>query len=127
MDRIDLTIDVLPVPVDDLQKEPNLQREKSNDIRNRVIRARERQSKRFTGLKIRTNKEMNVKHIDLFCKLDTQSSQLLRQAVTHLDLSARSYHRVIKVSRTIADLAGENDIMTRHIAEALQYRQNIGV
>ena len=127
LDRIDLTIDVLPVPVDDLQKEPNLQREKSNDIRNRVIRARERQSKRFTGLKIRTNKEMNVKHIDLFCKLDTQSSQLLRQAVTHLDLSARSYHRVIKVSRTIADLAGENDIMTRHIAEALQYRQNIGV
>ena len=81
---------------------------------------------RFTALPIRTNKEMNVKHLDTLCPLDRDSEKLLLQAVDRLGLSARSYHRTIKVARTIADLAGSKEISLPHIAEALQYRQTIG-
>jgi magnesium chelatase family protein len=125
LDRIDLTIDVQPVPIEDLQKPPDKQSETSATILARVIKARQLQVNRFKKLSISTNKEMNVKHIDNLCALDKTSQQLLRQAVNHLNLSARGYHRTIKVARTIADLEESEAIESKHIAEALQYRQNI--
>jgi magnesium chelatase family protein len=90
-----------------------------------VVSARERQRARFKDLPISTNKEMNVKQIDRLCPLNKASEALLKQAVNRLGLSARSYHRTIKVARTIADLAGSEKIETTHVAEALQYRQDL--
>jgi len=126
LDRIDMTVNVQPVPIEDLQR-PAAQTEESAAILQRVVSARTRQLKRFARLQIRTNKEMNVKHIDQLCPLDETSKQLLRQAVRNMGLSARAYHRTIKVGRTIADLAGKEKIGASHIAEALQYRQTQGL
>lgn len=126
LDRIDLKIDVQPVPVSDLQRTTSDRAEPTTAILKRVLSARERQGKRFAGLRIRTNKEMNVRTLETLCPLDSASEQLLLQAVQKMGLSARSYHRTIKVARTIADLAGNERIETPHIAEALQYRQNVG-
>jgi magnesium chelatase family protein len=125
LDRIDLTIDVQPVPIADLQRKPDARAESSASIRERVIRARHLQRERFAGMGIGTNKEMNVKQIDTLCPLDAESEKILRQAVERLGLSARSYHRTIKVARTIADLQGDPTLRPMHIAEALQYRQSI--
>ncbi len=128
LDRIDLTIDVLPVPIDDLQqKNPKTTGDTSAVILDRVVRARALQRERFSKLPITTNKEMGIREIREFCILDPSSEALLKQAAERLHLSARSYHRIIKVSRTIADLAGSYRIQATHIAEALQYRQNIGL
>jgi magnesium chelatase family protein len=125
LDRIDLTIDVQPVDIEDLQKAPDENAERSSVILDRVVRARKRQSNRFKDFPISTNKEMNVKLIDTLCVLDEPSKQLLKTAVSRLGLSARAYHRTIKVARTIADLADKEELEAGHIAEALQYRQSI--
>lgn len=125
LDRIDLTIDVQPVPIGDLQKKPGEGTETSAQILERVKRARDMQSARFAKSPIRTNREMSVKEVDRLCPLKPESAKLLRQAVERLGLSARSYHRTIKVARTIADLAGSKEIETPHVAEALQYRQTL--
>jgi magnesium chelatase family protein len=125
LDRIDLTIDVQPVLIDELQRAPSTSGDSSAVIKARVTAARNRQAKRFAGMQIRTNKEMNVKQIDELCPLDETSKKILRQAVERLGLSARSYHRTIKVARTIADLADEDSIAASHVAEALQYRQSL--
>ena len=125
LDRIDLTIDVQPVPIEDLQKKPDENTETSSTILDRVLRARKRQETRFHTMPISTNKEMNVKHIDTLCVLDEASKQLLKSAVDRMGLSARGYHRTIKVARTIADLEDCDALDASHIAEALQYRQSI--
>ncbi len=127
LDRIDLTIDVQAVEIADLQGKKNPNAETSATIRLRVARARERQQKRLQGKGISTNKEMSVRDIEELCPLDTKSALLLRQAAERLSFSARTYHRTIKVARTIADLAGSEEIGVTHIAEALQYRQSVGV
>jgi len=125
LDRIDLTVNVAPVPLEDLRRPARAGVETSVQVLERVLTARRRQAQRFALLPISTNKEMGVREIDRLCPLDTACGQLLNQAVDRLKLSARSYHRTIKVARTIADLAGAEEIDVSHVAEALQYRQAI--
>jgi len=120
LDRIDLYVNVPPVRVEKLSADKRAARflEKSEKIRERVIAARQRQEKRL-GI---TNAEMKNKQIRRFCPLDDDCELLLKQAVSQFQLSARGYFRIIKIARTIADLAGKESIGQNHIAEALQYR-----
>ena len=101
------------------------QSESSATIQKRVQRARDLQLKRFKGMKITSNAEMNNKQLKAFCNLDDQSILLLKQAISKLNLSARAFHRVIKIARTIADLENSEKIKSNHIAEALQYRPQV--
>ncbi len=127
LDRIDLTIDVQAVPIEELEKPPHKDVERSADILARVTEARKKQEERFENFPISLNNEMSVKHIDNLCELGEEARALLRKATEKMNLSARAYHRVIKVARTIADLAGDEDIGTEHVGEAVQYRQGIGI
>lgn len=120
LDRIDLHIEVPRLSFDKLQEKTV--EEKSVDIRSRVEQARKIQLLRFKELNIVTNSEMSSADIKNFCKLDEACSELLRNAVSALKLSARGYHRIIKVARTIADLTESENIRPEHIAEAVQYR-----
>jgi magnesium chelatase family protein len=117
LDRIDIQIEVPAVPQEDLLKQTN--GESSAVIKNRVEAARQRQLARQG----KPNAQLTVSEIDSFCAPDLQSETLLRQAITRLNLSARAYHRVLKVARTIADLEGSESIQISHIAEAIQYRR----
>jgi len=121
LDRIDIHIEVTPVPFEKLSDERK--GETSVEIRERVTRARERQSERFKESDVvHYNAQMNTKQIRKYCKLDEASMQLLKTAMERLNLSARAYDRILKVSRTIADLEGAIDISGAHISEAIQYR-----
>ena len=121
LDRIDIHIEVTPVPFAKLSEEQK--GESSIAIRKRVTKAREIQSNRFTHLEnVHYNAQMNVKQIGIFCKLSEESKTLLKTAMEKLTLSARAYDRILKVSRTIADLANAQNISPDHIAEAIQYR-----
>jgi magnesium chelatase family protein len=119
LDRIDIHIEVTPVPFSKLSDEG----EPSVAIRERVTKAREIQSNRFKKIEnIHYNAQMNVKQIRTFCKLSEESKNLLKNAMEKLNLSARAYDRILKVARTIADLANSTEILPDHIAEAIQYR-----
>ena len=122
LDRIDLHIEVPAVKVEKLTDGVGEKTKNSNEIKKEVQKARDFQTKRFKSTKITCNAEMGTRDVKEFCSLSKECLNLLRQAVTTFQLSARSYYRLIKVSRTIADLAGEKEISPAHLAEALQYR-----
>lgn len=120
LDRIDLHVEVPRLKFEKLSETTFT--EKSADIRERVEKARSIQKERFQGSQIVTNSEMESEFIKKFCVLDESCVALMRRAVSNLHLSARSYYRIIKVARTIADLSQNQPIKPEHIAEALQYR-----
>lgn len=121
LDRIDIHIEVTPVPFEKLSEDRK--GESSVDIRKRVTAARERQTQRFADSNaVHYNAQMNTKQISKYCVLDEPSKGLLKTAMERLNLSARAYDRILKVSRTIADLEGSASIKGSHISEAIQYR-----
>ena len=120
MDRIDLHVEVTPVGREEMSSDEVA--ESSASIRERVMRAREVQARRFQGLGIYTNTMMSSSMLRKFCPLSPDARRLLDAAMERLQLSARAYDRIIKVARTIADLEGAADIQPLHISEAIGYR-----
>lgn len=121
LDRIDLHIEVSPVPFEKLSNE--IPAENSKSIKLRVQKARNIQIDRYQlDDKTHYNAQMDVKHLKKYCKLAPSTKNLLKKAMESLNLSARAYDRILKVSRTIADLDNSENIETQHIAEAIQYR-----
>ncbi len=125
MDRIDLHIELPPVPVDKLMD--GIKSETSQKVRVRVQKARDHQTRRFTKTNLTCNSDMTAKVLKELVPLTGECMNLLRQAVNTLHLSARNYTRVIKVARTIADLNEEKTVKLEHLAEALQYRQKLAL
>ncbi|MEO2069360.1 MAG: ATP-binding protein [Desulfurobacteriaceae bacterium] len=120
LDRIDIHIPVPAVKPEDLKNKEG--GEPSEKVRERVLKAHEIQKKRFKNLKINFNSQMGRKEILKFCKMEDEAETLLNTATKALGLSARSFNRVLKLSRTIADLDGSDLILRKHVAEALSYR-----
>ncbi len=120
LDRIDIQIEVTPVKYQKLNN--NSKEESSEEIKLRINKARKIQHERYLNDGIYSNSQLTPKLIEKYCKLDSQSKELLENAFKKLGLSARAYTRILKVSRTIADLAGSVNIQKAHIAEAIQYR-----
>lgn len=121
LDRIDLHVEVVPVSFSELNRmEPG---PSSQSIRDRVIKAREIQIARYAGeSSVHCNAQMKSRHIRTYCRLDEASRAILSRAMERLNLSARAYDRILKVSRTIADLDASEQIRTEHLAEAIHYR-----
>jgi magnesium chelatase family protein len=122
LDRIDIHIDVPAVKFRDLTGEAPAETDDSATIRERVIAAREKQRERLANEKIFSNSEMTPRMIRQHCRIDVDSEQMLERAMTRLGLSARAYDRILKVSRTIADLENSSEIRSAHVAEAVGYR-----
>jgi magnesium chelatase family protein len=120
LNRIDIQIEVSPVKYDDLKNEKY--EESSEEIKKRIIKARGIQQERYKNLGIITNSELSSKYISKYCKINKESEQILKEAFERLGLSARAYNKILKVARTIADLEEIENIETKHIAEAIQYR-----
>ncbi len=121
MDRIDLHIEVTPVETSALQAKVVI--ESSTDIRKRIIRARAIQNQRFKGQdSVFSNAMMSRRQVEEYCALDEESRKTIAIAMERLKLSARAYDRILRVSRTIADLDGSASIVLHHLAEAIQYR-----
>jgi magnesium chelatase family protein len=121
LDRIDLHVEVTPVSFNELSSERKT--EDSNTIREKVIQAREIQAKRFEQMEgMHCNAQMEAQKVQEICVISDQARMLLSKAMQRLNLSARAYDRILKVARTIADLANSEEIKTEHIAEAIQFR-----
>jgi magnesium chelatase family protein len=121
LDRIDLHVEVTPVAFSELSSTKTF--EKSEQIRERVIKARMIQEERYKELEgVYANAQMSSKTLKEICVISTAGQNLLKIAMEKLNLSARAYDRILKVSRTIADLAGSDDIKPEYLAEAIQYR-----
>lgn len=122
MDRIDLHVEVTPVSYDELA-ESNAVAEKSEIIRDRVVKAREIQQRRYVSLpEIHNNAQMPANQVRNICTLDSAGSLLIKRAMERLQLSARAYDRILKVARTLADLSGDDNIGLEHLAEAIHFR-----
>ncbi len=120
LDRIDIHVDVPSLKYREISTETPS--ESSKHIKGRVDKARNIQEKRFKSKKVYCNSQMTVRHIKKHCELDEECKSLMEMALDKLGLSARAYNRILKLSRTIADLEEETDIKSHHIAEAIQYR-----
>ena len=120
LDRIDIQVEVNSVKYENLNSENN--EESSNQIQNRVNNARNIQKLRYKGMDIYSNSELTPSLIEKFCKLDYKGKNILENAFNKLGLSARAYGRILKVARTIADLDESENILDRHLLEAIQYR-----
>jgi magnesium chelatase family protein len=121
LDRIDIQIEIVPVPFEKISEQrPS---EGSDAVRERVVRAREIQSKRFASLKnTYCNAQMSSRQLHQYAVPDQEGLLLLKNAMSQLNLSARAYDRILKVARTIADLENSTDILPPHLAEAINYR-----
>jgi magnesium chelatase family protein len=120
MDRIDIHMEVPAVQYKDLSSKENGR--SSADILKQVNKARRIQTQRFERMKIHTNAQMSSRHLRKFCVVDDESEVLLEKAMEKMGLSARAHARILKIARTIADLADCEDIESDHVAEAIQYR-----
>ncbi len=120
MDRIDICMEAPRVDYETLRGKN--EEESSALIRDRVVAARNIQRNRYEKLGIYTNGALDAKNIDLFCKLGEKEERIMKQAYESLGLTARTYHKILKVARTIADLAGSVDILEEHLMEAMGYR-----
>jgi len=120
LDRIDIHLDVPAVEYRDLARRDG--GETSRAMLDHVLRSREVQARRFADSRLRVNSQMTTRHVKKHCILTADAEQMLAQAMQALALSARAYTKILKVSRTIADLEGSNEIRTEHVAEAIQYR-----
>ena len=120
LDRVDIHVDVPALRYKELAGEYS--GETSSQIRQRINEAREVQRERFKGHRIFCNGAMTSRHLKKFCQLDQEGRDVLKMAINELGISARAYDRILKVSRTIADLEGTVDIKAHHISEAIQYR-----
>ena len=120
LDRIDMILEVPAVKFDELRTRKEA--EPSAAIKARVDAARKRQNKRFGDFSGMCNARMGPEELRVYCKLNDESAELMRQAFDAFGLTARSYDRILRVARTIADLEGEEKISATHIAEAIQYR-----
>ena len=120
LDRIDIHVEVPRVEYEKLSDDRL--GEPSAAIRGRVAAARERQLQRLEGTKLTCNADMGPAEVRDFCQVDPAGKSLLKAAMQQLQMSARAYHRILKLARTIADLAGSERIETVHLAEAIQYR-----
>jgi magnesium chelatase family protein len=121
LDRIDIHIEVTPVPFKELSNEKVL--EGSAAIRSRVIKARAVQEKRYASAEgVYCNAQMTTQQLRTYCSIDDIGQHLLKNAMDRLGLSARAYDRILKVARTISDLSDSDNILTEHLAEAIQFR-----
>ena len=126
LDRIDIQIEVPRLSPEELLNK-NFKSESSEEIRKRVIKARKIQSERYKDYPILTNSQLTPELIKIFCKLDENSEKLLKTAAIKFNLSGRSYDRILKLARTIADIENSRNIESGHIAQALQYRNFINL
>lgn len=122
LDRIDVATEVPRVDIRQLSAD--MHNESSAGIKGRVMEARERQRHRYKGTRYRFNAELRSGDIREYCRLGAKEQEMLEEIFTMMNLSARAYHKIIKVARTIADLDGRDDISTEHISEAVCYRIN---
>jgi len=121
LDRFDIQIDVPAVKSQELLSE-NFESEPSQSIRTRVTDARQIQTDRYRSHRLFSNSQISARLIKHYCKLDAACLELMEKAIRKYRLSARAYHRVLKVARTIADLEASTEIKLNHLAEAVQYR-----